>query len=44
MNDIVGNATTSAEPDTRDLIDFFITMGDNLYPKVDTDPTPEEFT
>jgi len=32
MNEIRKNASESENPDPRDLIDFFITVGDNLYP------------
>lgn len=38
MNEIVGNPTND-----RDLIDFFVTVGDNLYPVVDTNPSDDEF-
>ena len=38
MDEIVGNPK-----DSRDDIDFFMTMGDNIYPKDDTNPTDEEF-
>ena len=38
MDEIVGNPK-----DSRDEIDFFMTMGDNIYPAVDTNPTDEEF-
>ena len=39
MNEILKNATQSSDPDPLDLIDFMITAGDNLYPRIDTEPT-----
>jgi hypothetical protein len=33
----------AAEPGSFDDADFIVTVGDNLYPLVDTEPTQEEF-
>ena len=38
MNEIAGNSS-----DPRNKIDFFLTMGDNIYPTVAEEPTQEEF-
>ena len=39
MNAIIANRTNGE----RDQIDFILTMGDNLYPKIDEAPTDAEF-
>ena len=38
MNDIIANGTTD-----RDMIDFIMTAGDNIYPVNGSAPTDEEF-
>ena len=38
MNEIINDKS-----DPRNSIDFIMTMGDNLYPRVDTAPTDDEF-
>jgi hypothetical protein len=43
MNELVKNASLSENPNTYDLVDFFVTAGDNLYPVVPDAPTDEEF-
>jgi len=43
MDQIYGAAKNSTNPDTRDLIDFIMTVGDNLYPQIDVAPTQQEF-
>jgi hypothetical protein len=43
MSSIVGNATIAENPDTRDLVDFFVTVGDNIYPIIGDSPTDDEF-
>lgn len=42
MDDIYG-AAKQGKSSTRDLIDFIMTAGDNLYPRVSEAPTQDEF-
>lgn len=45
MDDIYGYAKNNTSNDTknetlsRDLIDFMVTAGDNIYPRIDVAPT-----
>jgi hypothetical protein len=39
MDKVIGDAIKGGYDDA----DFIVTVGDNLYPLVDTEPTPEEF-
>jgi len=44
LNEIVANATTSPNgTNSRDLVDFIMTVGDNIYPRDSANPTDEEF-
>ena len=43
MSEIMMEAHESPNPDPRDLIDYFLTVGDNLYPRIGDSPTDEEF-
>jgi hypothetical protein len=41
--DAIESVKASAIPGSNDDFEFFMTVGDNLYPKVETVPTDEEF-